>query len=771
MLVEIFILSIILLLNLYILFGLVRTKEERDRKKRMIFATTIFCVIFWVLSILFTDLFYKDTNISAWLSRFSFFFSSLIALSFFFFSLEFFQKEKKISTLYIYLFTAISLFFSFLTLTDKIVDWVYIEKNLLKTNFGHFYIIFAIYLVLSFLISSFLLLISYKKQNRSREKVQTLLILTGSLISIGTSLITNILLPILKVGEIRSLGPLTLVFFLGFTYYSIIQYRFLSIRIIIGRSLYFLLLAIIPYIVFYVTFILQEYIWGGIFTAGALITGWFIALGFIYFLFIANTKITRFINKNIINKGYDPQIILDALVDKLSIELRLENVIKIIKEEMDKSLKPKIGGVIIFNSDMKNYKESRIIDFYDFESIKFSNKFSGFLVLLDYWKLNGIITIVRDELTQKLEYLNIEKRKVLEELINLMNENKISVVLPLNSKVVVRGAIFIGDKEDESPFTVQDIKFLETLVSYAGVAISRAQLFEEVESYRKELEKKVEKATLELKQKINQLEDSHQREQDMLDILGHELRTPLSIVKNSVGLLQYKRKTKTLTDEKFDEYIEKANESLERELKLIETLLGATKLDARKLELNMVKSDMVDVIEDGIEANKIKASEKGLDIKFTKPEEKIWGFADRTRIQEVFDNLLTNAVKYTEKGYIELKISKSKEDGIPMVKISVKDTGRGISEDDQKNLGQKFYRAHQYSSNKESTLRLVRPGGTGLGLYVTFGLVKAMGGKIEVKSELGKGSEFTFFVPEYTGQIEASSQQGPKDMFKRMGYK
>ena len=95
------------------------------------------------------------------------------------------------------------------------------------------------------------------------------------------------------------------------------------------------------------------------------------------------------------------------------------------------------------------------------------------------------------------------------------------------------------------------------------------------------------------------------------------------------------------------------------------------------------------------------------------------------------------------------------------------DTGIGISQRDLDRLGEKFYRVNNYTDDKGTDI--VRPGGTGLGLYVTFNLVKNMGGSVKVTSELGKGSEFIFSLPRYTGQKSRVIGNNSDNMFEKLG--
>jgi len=135
-------------------------------------------------------------------------------------------------------------------------------------------------------------------------------------------------------------------------------------------------------------------------------------------------------------------------------------------------------------------------------------------------------------------------------------------------------------------------------------------------------------------------------------------------------------------------------------------------------------------------------------------------YADRTRVVEVLNNLISNAIKYTLKGGVT--VSTKYDDNF--VVVTIEDTGKGIPQDKIPSLGGKFFRIDNYLGSE-----IVRPGGTGLGLYITFGLVKLMGGQMSVKSEVGKSSTFEFSLPVYNGQ--RISLPDSKDMFEKLGLK
>lgn len=287
-------------------------------------------------------------------------------------------------------------------------------------------------------------------------------------------------------------------------------------------------------------------------------------------------------------------------------------------------------------------------------------------------------------------------------------------------------------------------QLLKTYTNQIAIAIDNAELFERLEIKK-----------LELEQALATVEEARRKERDMLDVMGHELRTPISIVRNAMLMAQKRlKKDGTIPPDKLEHYVETSVESVRREIKLIETLLTTAKVEGKRIQLDMTKVDLKEVIEDSFEGHKDQIHEKNTDIKVVvnKPDSDVFVYADKVRTQEIMDNFFSNALKYTGSGEIIITLSEYEGFG----RIDVKDTGIGISENNLKNLGRKFFRAHGlYSSNFKG----VKPSGTGLGLYVTFELAKTMGGKHEIASVVGEGSTFSFLLPLYQGQPDKHIDQ------------
>jgi signal transduction histidine kinase len=256
----------------------------------------------------------------------------------------------------------------------------------------------------------------------------------------------------------------------------------------------------------------------------------------------------------------------------------------------------------------------------------------------------------------------------------------------------------------------------------------------------------LEKLSKRLEQKAKALQRAAKRERDMMDIVGHELRTPATVVKNALAYIEMLKRMNKLNDSKFSDYINKAQAAVEREIKLINVFLGAAKFEGGQMQFDPAKFSLPALLKQVVKENKGRAKTKNLKLQYRKTKKQIPQIlADRTRIAEVVDNLISNAIKYTQEGKVVVWCDANKRN--KTVSVYVEDTGVGISPKDKKKLFSKFGRVGNYTSEKERMARIVRPGGTGLGLYVSRGIVKLHGGEIFAKSKLGVGSTFHFTIP------------------------
>ncbi|MFA6142906.1 MAG: ATP-binding protein [Candidatus Omnitrophota bacterium] len=230
-----------------------------------------------------------------------------------------------------------------------------------------------------------------------------------------------------------------------------------------------------------------------------------------------------------------------------------------------------------------------------------------------------------------------------------------------------------------------------------------------------------------------QLKKLDQLKTDFVSNVSHELRTPLSIVKEGVSLIL--DKIPGDVNEKQEHILSTAKNNIDRLTRIIDDLLDMSKIESGKVVLNKTKFNINDLAAKITDSFITKANSKGLKINVTIPDKEIFIHADADRINEVFINLINNAIKFTEKGSIDISI----KDNADFVLCSVADTGMGISKE---NLPKIFNKFQQFS-------RAAGPGekGTGLGLSIVKGIIDLHKGDIRIDSELGKGSVFTFTLP------------------------
>jgi len=218
---------------------------------------------------------------------------------------------------------------------------------------------------------------------------------------------------------------------------------------------------------------------------------------------------------------------------------------------------------------------------------------------------------------------------------------------------------------------------------------------------------------------------------EFMNIAAHELKTPLvPIISYMQMLLDDKRLT---PDQK--EKIEISLASAKREVDLVSDILDISKLEAGSLKLELEKLNLVDLFHEIELSLEPVVKQKKLTFTMEYPDKLPIIDGDRRRLIQVVTNLVTNAVKFTEKGGITIKVKEQGKD----ILISVIDTGMGISKENVSKLFTKFFQADTTERRKQ--------GGTGLGLAISKGIVEGHGGKIWIDSVLGKGSTFYFTLP------------------------
>jgi len=237
------------------------------------------------------------------------------------------------------------------------------------------------------------------------------------------------------------------------------------------------------------------------------------------------------------------------------------------------------------------------------------------------------------------------------------------------------------------------------------------------------------------------VEEANRLKSEFLSNMSHELRTPLNSVNalSRVLILQAREK---LTSEEIN-YLEIIERNGKHLLSLINDILDLSKIEAGRMDIHLSSFSIKTMIENIMESIAPLAVEKNIQFEKICPDDLPNIESDESRTYQILQNIITNAVKFTDQGSVVISAKKTENH----IDISVKDTGIGISTKDLEDIFEEFRQVDGASTRKFE--------GTGLGLAIAYKAAKLMGGNIQVNSTIGKGSEFTISLPvEYKGDLK-----------------
>jgi len=304
-------------------------------------------------------------------------------------------------------------------------------------------------------------------------------------------------------------------------------------------------------------------------------------------------------------------------------------------------------------------------------------------------------------------------------------------------------------KDIISNFSVKDIEEISNQVFEFSIKKDSKTFYYNIKTNPVYIENKIlffsiinditkEKTSLKLIEEAKNIaEKSAKVKTTFLSNMSHEIRTPLNVIK---GLSELFTQDSFQGSEQEFENIEAIKFSTESLLMIVNDILDFSKIEAGKLSIQKVDFNFPELIENLKKGFKLKAKEKGLAFNiFIDNSIPKYIIGDQYRLSQILNNLLGNALKFTNKGSVSLTVNnKSEANNSISLEFIIEDTGLGISEEQQKNIFNSFYQIVSTNGKK--------PEGTGLGLSITKQLINLLDGDISVKSTLNEGTSFNFII-------------------------
>lgn len=304
------------------------------------------------------------------------------------------------------------------------------------------------------------------------------------------------------------------------------------------------------------------------------------------------------------------------------------------------------------------------------------------------------------------------------------------ILVPLKAENQVIGVLRIG-KHQANSYTKEHLGLAGLIANQAAIIIENARLYDSLRDAKDKLEK------------LNQIKN------EFISVISHELKTPITAVKGFVKVVLGKEAGELNPQQ--EKFLNIAYQGIDRLINLINELLDISNIESGKIRLRLNPLNPREVADEVVRSISVEAKTKKLTIEVKMPVDIPMIVADRGRLFQIFDNLLMNSIKFTMTGGTIVISAKEKGD---FVAFCIKDTGIGISQEDQKKIFEKFFRVD--SAFNRAII------GAGLGLSIVKSIIEIHGGQIWVESEPDKGTSFMFTMPK-AGNIAENKQADKKD--------
>lgn len=650
-------------------------------------------------------------------------------------------KDKSSSKFRVFMWVIffINIIFSyFMFSTDLFISSI---KSAIDYQTGSLFIVFGSYMLI-LLFGYFIFLIYLYKKSSHEKKNQFKYVIFGLFVFIITSAIVSFIIPsITGSTKYNFLDSVSSFAFVSLSTYSILAHHLFDIRVIIKKTLiYSVLLAFVLS-----TFALFIFFFAALFGTGNTQFTWqsvvpniiaavIVAIGFEplkqlltdttdKFLFKGEYDSQKLLNRmsQILSSVLDLDEGLRNVIDTLCREMRLERAAAfVLTKDPDKDeLIVKRSKSIGYPDEKITLEKDHIIAYFEkyiqAQKIRYSRMLPRFIeepdeefkkTKLKYAELPHIESrpILVDEL-EKIVELSSATDPIVRNTLDELKRLQAAIAIPVIVKGNLIGIFILGNKKSGDIYTDNDIQLLDVIANQTASAIEKARFYEE-----------------------------DQLKSEFVSIASHELLTPTSAIEGYLSMILDEGMGKV--DEQAKKYLDKVYMSSKRLAHLVKDLLNVSRIEGGRIVIQSANFDIGKLIETVASEMMPKAKEKNLELiveGIDRELPQVW--ADQDRVHQALVNLIGNSIKYTQTGSVKVRADYS----LSVIRVSVIDTGVGIPADEIPHLFEKFYRASNADAHGAQ--------GTGLGLYITKNMIELMGGIIQVDSELGKGSVFSFSLP------------------------
>lgn len=549
-------------------------------------------------------------------------------------------------------------------------------------------------------IATFVALIIKFFRSKGKVHEQLRFIVIGTLVMFFLLITGNFLaVIILKTSSFIFLGPLFTLTFLVSVAYAILRHKLLDIRGLVARAVsYTLLVTVIVLVEAFIVWLASRLLPDSIDRTLVAIGG---SLIIVLSYNVLSRIITRATDRIFFQGRYDTDGLLKSLTDIMVREMDIAKLSHALLTTMSEQLRVADAAFVILKE-----KGVRSVEYVGFaKQIPFSNSTLEHLLAMppQVW--------VFEELVHESDK-------------EYFRTNNFTLILPLvvqNEKI---GFLILGPKSSGDIYEPRDLEFLNIFAPQAAIAIKNAESYREIQEFNMTLSGKVAERTRELE--ASQAEQLKLKD-EFVFIATHDLATPVTAISGFSAMIKA-RKEQLSTE--LSSNLKAIDEASERLKVLVNDLLQVARSDAGTIKVQLVPVDAGKVIEAAVRQTSPLAKEKQVTVT-TKLGSNNMIMADPTKLAEVVENLISNAIKYNRQGG-SLTIT-SKED-VKTVTLEFSDTGLGIKSEEQAKVFTKFFRSETPEVRQ-------RPG-TGLGLFVVRMLTEKMGGKISFESKFGIGTTF-----------------------------